>query len=91
MIPDTTDLTSIGTTQQVVDKTGQVDVLIVNLAADNAHGSSVTDADDQTFRRMFEVMVYPLHQLVHTVDQQKGGKLWSSIVQPHCESCLEAH
>ncbi len=70
VIADTHDLTVRGATDEVVEAAGHVDVLVANLAADNAHGIPVTELDDDTFERMFEVMVYPLHRLVRAVSPQ---------------------
>lgn len=67
VVADTRDLTVAGACEAAVAEAGPVDVLVANLAADNASGTPVADLSDDVFERMFTVMVHPLHRLTRAV------------------------
>jgi NAD(P)-dependent dehydrogenase (short-subunit alcohol dehydrogenase family) len=79
VIADTSDLTQAGAVEQLVEKTGHIDVLMANLAAPANLGVSAVDMDDQTWEQMFNIMVHPLHRLCRAVlpqmYQRQAGKI----------------
>lgn len=66
VIADDRDLTVAGAAEALISGARRVDVLVVNLAAEQPR-TSVLSTDDQTFRSMYEAMVFPLHRLVRAV------------------------
>lgn len=79
VVADSSDLTQAGAVEELVEKTGHIDVLVANLAAPANLGVSVVDMDDQTWEQMFNIMVHPLHRLCRAVlpqmYQRKAGKV----------------
>ncbi|MCB1683819.1 MAG: SDR family oxidoreductase [Pseudomonadales bacterium] len=79
VICDNRDLTLPGACESLIDETGRIDVLIANLASENFSGIPVTDLDDRSWSRTFDVMVHPLHRLTRSVLPQmrarKAGKI----------------
>lgn len=77
VIADETDLTNLSAANQVVEDAGYIDVLVANLATGANPGKTAIDVDDETWSRMFDVMVHPLHRLCRAVlpqmyDRKKG-------------------
>ena len=77
VIADETDLTDIAAAGRVVEAAGCIDVLVANLATGANPGKTAVDVDDETWARMFDVMVHPLHRLCRAVlpqmyDRKKG-------------------
>ncbi|WP_083218877.1 SDR family NAD(P)-dependent oxidoreductase [Bradyrhizobium icense] len=52
--------------EALIGEAGEVDVLFANLAAEQPRTSAL-DTTDETFRAMYEAMVFPLHRLVRAV------------------------
>jgi len=79
VIADSSDLTQPGAVEELVAKTGHIDVLVANLAAPANLGVSAVDMDDQTWEQMFNMMVHPLHRLCRAVlpqmYQRRAGKI----------------
>ena len=79
VIADTSDLTRPGAVEELVEKTGHIDVLVANLAAPADLGVSAVDMEDQNWERKFNIMVHPLHRLCRAVlpqmYQRKAGKI----------------
>ena len=79
VIADSSDLTRPGAVEELVAKTGRIDVLVANLAAPAHHGTSAVDMEDDTWAMMFDMMVHPLHRLCRAVlpqmYQRKAGKV----------------
>ena len=79
IIADTSDLTRPGAVEELVAKTGHIDVLVANLAAPANLGIAAIDMPDDTWEQMFDVMVHPLHRLCRAVlpamYQRKAGKV----------------
>ena len=79
VITDSSDLTQPGAVEELVEKTGHIDVLVANLAAPANFGTSAVDMDDQTWEQMFDIMVHPLHRLCRAVlpqmYQRQAGKV----------------
>lgn len=76
---DTRDLTAPGACESLIEESGRIDVLIANLASGNFSGIQVTDLDDSSWAKTFDVMVHPLHRLTRAVLPQmrarKAGKI----------------
>lgn len=79
VIADTGDLTDPGHAGSLIEASGDVDVLIANLASSNFAGIPATDLPDDTWHSAFDIMVHPLHRLVRAVLPQmierKAGKV----------------
>ncbi|RVU33910.1 SDR family oxidoreductase [Hwanghaeella grinnelliae] len=88
VIADTRDLRAPQAAQELIDEAGQVDVLVVNLAAAQPR-TSVVDTDDDTFISMYEAMVYPLHRLVRAVLPQMMERRRGKIVVMGSASALK--
>lgn len=67
LIADTSDLTQPGTVEDLVARSGEIDVLVANLAAPANLGKMAVDMDDDTWHLMFDKMVHPLHRLCRAV------------------------
>lgn len=65
--------------EAIIAKSGEVDVLIVNFAADPVGGVLAQDISDDQFEGPFDGMVYPMHRMVRAVLPQmlarKSGKI----------------
>jgi NAD(P)-dependent dehydrogenase (short-subunit alcohol dehydrogenase family) len=79
VIADTRDLTQAGAVESLIESVGDIDVLVANLAASAHLGLSVTETDDATWAKAFDVMVHPLHRLFRSVlpqmYQSEHGKI----------------
>ncbi len=87
VVADERDLTEPGAARRLIDGAGRVDVLMANLAAVNPKTAADETTDDQ-WRRMFEVMVDPLHRLVGAVLPQMIGRRQGKIVVMGSASAL---
>lgn len=67
VIADTTDLTQPERCAELIHESGQIDILIANLASPNFSGIYATDLSDQDWATAFDVMVHPLHRLCRAV------------------------
>ncbi|WP_406432099.1 SDR family oxidoreductase [Streptomyces sp. NBC_00631] len=88
LVADDRDLTVPGAAESLVAEAGQVDVLIANLAAEQPR-TSVLATDDDTFRAMYEAMVFPLHRLVRSVLPQMIERRRGKIVVVGSASALK--
>ncbi len=70
VMQDTSDLTVPGRCQQLIQESGEIDVLVANLASPNFTGIRVTDLADEDWFAAFNMMVHPLHQLCQAVVPQ---------------------
>lgn len=79
VIADSSDLTLPGAVETLIDNSGQIDILMANLAAPAHLGIGAVDMPDDVWSTMFEVMVHPLHRLCRAVLPQmyerKAGKV----------------
>jgi len=79
IIADNSDLTREGAVEELVARSGSIDVLVANLAAPANLGVAATDMSDDTWNQMFDMMVHPLHRLCRAVLPQmyerKAGKV----------------
>jgi len=62
VIADCSNLMDSGAASALIETAGQVDVLIVNLAAPSFGGIPTHELNDENFAECFDVMVYPLHR-----------------------------
>lgn len=78
VISDEGDLRGPDDAALLIAKAGRVDILVINLAAENPR-KSLTEIDDTTFDGLFQAMVAPLHRLVRAVLPQmlerQAGKI----------------
>ena len=79
LVADDRDLKVPGAAEALIAEAGHVDVLIANLAAERPR-ESVLATDDDTFRAMYEAMVFPLHRLVRSVLPQMIERRHGKIV-----------
>jgi len=66
--------------QTIVEESGDVDVLVVNFAADASSGTSVEKIDQATWSEKFSVMVDPMHWMVQAVVPQMKSRMKGKIV-----------
>jgi NAD(P)-dependent dehydrogenase (short-subunit alcohol dehydrogenase family) len=67
VIANETDLRDLSAAGQIIEAAGELDVLVVNLAATAYPPKTADQTDDETWAKMFDVMVHPLHRLVRAV------------------------
>ena len=77
VIADSSDLTDPSRAAALIEETGHIDVLVVNLAAPADLGIAAAETPDDIWQTMFDVMVHPLHRqtkavLPQMVERQKG-------------------
>ncbi|MAI67994.1 MAG: short-chain dehydrogenase [Rhizobiales bacterium TMED143] len=79
IITDTSDLTDPDRAQALINESGDIDILVVNLAAPPSLGVPAAELDDTIWQGMFDIMVHPLHRLCRAVLPQmmarKKGKI----------------
>jgi len=80
VIADNSDLTEDGRCQALVAQTGEIDVLVANLASPNFTGIAVTDLADDDWHCTFDMMVHPLHRLCQAVVPQMIARRAGKIV-----------
>lgn len=88
VIADKRDLREQNAADSLVSEAGHIDILVANLAAVQPR-TSVLDTDDETFRAMYEAMVFPLHRLVRAVLPQMIGRRRGKIVVVGSASALK--
>ena len=64
---DYSDLTQAGAVEALIEQTGEIDILVANLAAPAYLGVNAVDMPDDTWSSMFDLMVHPLHRLCRAV------------------------
>lgn len=78
VLEDTRDLTDPDAAAALIAESGDIDVLVANLAAASDAGYAVKISDER-WNRLFDVMVHPLHRLVRAVLPQmmerRAGKI----------------
>ena len=67
VIADEADLRDLSAAGRIIEAAGELDVLVVNLAATAYPPKTADQTDDETWAKMFDVMVHPLHRLVRAV------------------------
>jgi len=67
VMQDTSDLTRDGACETLIKNSGQIDILIANLASPNFSGILAVDLSDEDWQTTFDVMVHPLHRLCRAV------------------------
>lgn len=80
VIADNSDLTETGRCQALIAQTGDIDVLVANLASPNFTGIAVTDLADEDWHCTFDMMVHPLHRLCQAVVPQMIARRAGKIV-----------
>ena len=63
VIEDRRDLTDPAAADALIEETGEIDVLVANLAAP-ADAAYAVKVSDERWNRLFEALVHPLHRLV---------------------------
>ncbi len=80
IIADTRDLTVPGACEALIDESGEIDVLVANLASENFSGIPATELSDADWAKTFDVMVHPLHRLTRAVLPQMQARKRGKIV-----------
>ena len=89
VIADTSDLSQPGAAEALVDRTGHIDILVVNQAAPTFGGIATTELSDHDFATCFDVMVHPLHRLTRSVLPQMLERQAGKIVVYGSASALK--
>ena len=80
VIADNSDLTQPERCEELIASSGEIDVLIANLASPNFTGIPVTELNADDWHCTFDMMVHPLHRLCQAVLPQmitrQAGKSW---------------
>jgi 2-keto-3-deoxy-L-fuconate dehydrogenase len=80
VLADESDLRESSAASAVVDKVGDIDILVANLAAPANLGTMAHDIDEDVWFTMFDVMVHPLHRLFRAVLPQMYKRREGKIV-----------
>ncbi|MGH1371740.1 MAG: SDR family NAD(P)-dependent oxidoreductase [Cellvibrionaceae bacterium] len=79
VIEDHSDLTQHGACEKAIEAAGEIDVLVINLAASAHFGIAATEVSDDIWSEMFDLMVHPLHRLTRAalpqMIERKAGKI----------------
>ena len=80
VIADNSDLTQPDRCEELISSSGEIDVLIANLASPNFTGIPVTELAADDWHCTFDMMVHPLHRLCQAVLPQMISKQAGKIV-----------
>ena len=80
VIADNSDLTQPGRCEELIAGSGEIDVLIANLASPNFTGIPVTELAAEDWHCTFDMMVHPLHRLCQAVVPQMINRHAGKIV-----------
>ena len=80
VLTDTSDLTQPGAVEDLIERSGQIDVLVANLAAPANFGVSAVQTNDDDWAMMFDMMVHPLHRLCRAVLPQMYARQQGKVV-----------
>jgi NAD(P)-dependent dehydrogenase (short-subunit alcohol dehydrogenase family) len=80
VIADNSDLTQPDRCEELISSSGEIDVLIANLASPNFTGIPVTELAAEDWHCTFDMMVHPLHRLCQAVLPQMIAKQAGKIV-----------
>jgi NAD(P)-dependent dehydrogenase (short-subunit alcohol dehydrogenase family) len=80
VIVDKSDLTQPDRCEELISSSGEIDVLIANLASPNFTGIPVTELAADDWHCTFDMMVHPLHRLCQAVLPQMIAKQAGKIV-----------
>ena len=64
----------------MIDQSGEIDVLVANLASENFSGIPATELGDEDWAKAFDVMVHPLHRLTRAVLPQMQARQRGKII-----------
>ncbi|MEM7003114.1 MAG: SDR family oxidoreductase [Pseudomonadota bacterium] len=77
---DSSDLTQAGRCEALVAESGQIDILVANLASKNYSGIEAEALEDAQWHDTFDTMVHPLHKLCQAVLPQMKARRAGKIV-----------
>jgi 2-keto-3-deoxy-L-fuconate dehydrogenase len=80
IIADSRDLTITGACEDLIATSGEIDILIANLASANFSGTPATELSDNDWATAFDVMVHPLHRLTRAVLPQMQARGRGKII-----------
>jgi len=80
VIADNSDLTQPDRCEELISSSGEIDVLIANLASPNFTGIPVTELTAEDWHCTFDMMVHPLHRLCQAVLPQMIARQAGKIV-----------
>ncbi len=66
--------------RQLIADADEIDVLIINLAAPNHHGTLVSDLENEQWQQVFDLLVHPLHWLTRAVVPQMTSRRKGKII-----------
>ncbi len=77
VIRDNSDLSQTGRCEELISDSGDIDVLIANLASSNYSGIAATELKEEQWLNTFDMMVHPLHKLSQAIlpqmiERQRG-------------------
>lgn len=79
VMADSSDLTQAGRCEALVAESGQIDILVANLASKNYSGIEAEALEDAQWHETFDTMVHPLHKLCQAVlpqmKERRAGKI----------------
>lgn len=88
VIADTSSLIEPASSKQLIEKVGEIDVLIVNLAIKDP-ASSLDDITEEEWMSVFEALVHPLPRLVQAVIPQMQNRASGKIILMGSASALK--
>jgi NAD(P)-dependent dehydrogenase (short-subunit alcohol dehydrogenase family) len=80
VIADSRDLTKAGACDSLIGESGEIDILVANLASENFSGIAATELGDEDWAKAFDVMVHPLHRLTRAVLPQMQARKRGKII-----------
>ncbi len=80
VIADARDLTTPGACEALIDESGEIDILVANLASENFSGIAATELADEDWAKTFDMMVHPLHRLTRAVLPQMQARKRGKII-----------
>jgi 2-keto-3-deoxy-L-fuconate dehydrogenase len=80
VIADRHDLTISGACEALIEESGEIDVLVANLASANFSGTKATELSDTDWATAFDMMVHPLHRLTRAVLPQMQARQSGKII-----------
>ena len=91
VIKDNSDLTQTGRCEELILDSGEIDVLIANLASPNYSGIAATELKEEQWLNTFDMMVHPLHKLSQAILPQMIERQRGKIIVYGSATALRGH